>query len=57
MTTYFAKTKLLAALAALSPFAAFAGTPPVMTVPEPGTWALVAVAGVIGVVVARNKRK
>ena len=57
MTTYFAKTKLLAALAALSPFAAFAGTPPFMTVPAPGTWALVAVAGVLCVVVARNQRK
>jgi hypothetical protein len=26
-------------------------------VPEPGTWALIALAGAIGVIVARNKRK
>lgn len=42
---------------AMLPLAAMAGTPPVNNVPEPGTWALVALAGVIGVVVARNKRK
>lgn len=35
---------------------AFAGAPPT-PVPEPGTWALIALAGAIGVVVARNKRK
>lgn len=48
--------KLVFAIASLLPFAAQAGnvaTP----VPEPGTWALVALAGVVGVVVARNKRK
>jgi hypothetical protein len=35
---------------------AFAGEVP-NAVPEPGTWALIALAGAIGVVVARNKRK
>jgi hypothetical protein len=48
--------KLAAALAAFSPLLAFAGVP-VNNVPEPGTWALVALAGAIGVAVVRNKRK
>jgi len=55
MNTVPSLAKWVAALAASLPFAAFAGTP--NAVPEPGTWALVALAGAIGVVVARNKRK
>lgn len=55
MTTFRPLAQLTAALAAFSPLAAFAGTP--VPIPEPGTWALVALAGAIGVVVARNKRK
>lgn len=55
MNPFSSIAKLAVALAAFSPLVAFAGsgTP----IPEPGTWALVALAGVIGVVVARNKRK
>ena len=56
MNTFRPVAKLAAALAALSPLLAFAGTPGT-PIPEPGTWALVALAGAIGVVVARNKRK
>lgn len=58
MNTFRPLAKLAAALATFSPLASFAGTiiPP-NAVPEPGTWALVALAGAIGVVVARNKRK
>lgn len=56
MNTFPRLAKLAAALAVFSPLAAFAGTAPT-PVPEPGTWALVALAGAIGVVVARNKRK
>jgi hypothetical protein len=55
MNTFRPLAKLAAALAAFSPLAAFAGTG--TPIPEPGTWALVALAGAIGVVVARNKRK
>lgn len=56
MNTFQRLAKLVAALAALSPLAALAGTPST-PIPEPGTWALVALAGAIGVVVARSKRK
>lgn len=56
MNTFRPLAKLAVALAAFSPLLAFAGTSPT-PVPEPGTWALVALAGAIGVVVARNKRK
>ncbi len=56
MNTFRPFAKVAAALAAFSPLLAFAGTPGAQ-VPEPGTWALVALAGAIGVVVARNKRK
>ena len=50
--------KHLTALLALLPVLAHAGTViPPNNVPEPETWALVALAGVIGAVVARNKRK
>jgi hypothetical protein len=43
---------------AIASSTAFAGAvPPSNEVPEPGTWALIALAGAIGVVVARNKRK
>jgi hypothetical protein len=48
----------LAPLLALLPMLARAADAPVLNkVPEPGTWALVALAGVIGVAVARRKRK
>lgn len=57
MNTFRPLAKLAAVLAAFLPLAAFAGTPGPNPVPEPGTWALVALAGVIGVVVARSKRK
>ena len=56
MNTFRPFAKVAAALVALAPLTAFAGAPPT-SVPEPGTWALVALAGAIGVVVARNKRK
>jgi PEP-CTERM motif len=57
MNTFRPFAKLAAVLAALLPVAAFAGTSGPSPIPEPGTWALVALAGVIGVVVARSKRK
>ena len=56
MNTLHTLSKAAVALAALSPMLAFAGTPGT-PIPEPGTWSLVALAGAIGVVVARNKRK
>lgn len=56
MNTVRSISKLAAALAAFSPLVALAGSPGT-PIPEPGTWALVALAGAIGVVVARNKRK
>lgn len=31
--------------------------PPPNQVPEPGTWALVGLAAVVGIVVSRNRRK
>jgi hypothetical protein len=46
----------LSALALMTTHALAGDTGP-QPIPEPGTWALIALAGVIGVVVARNKRK
>jgi hypothetical protein len=48
--------KFLIAASVLLSFAAQAGNP-TNNVPEPGTWVLIALAGVIGAVVARNKGK
>jgi hypothetical protein len=54
------RSKLFTAAAALASLmftmAAHAGAPP-NPVPEPGTWALVGLAAVVGWVAARGKRK
>jgi hypothetical protein len=54
------RTKIIAASVATSSmfaaFAAHAGTAP-QVVPEPGTFALVGLAAVVGIVVSRNRRK
>ena len=56
MKTFSTLSRMAAALAASSPLAALAGTPGT-PIPEPGTWALVALAGAIGVAISRSKRK
>lgn len=56
MTTVRIFAKLAAAMTAALPFAAQAGST-TNDVPEPASWALVALAGVIGCVIVRNKRK
>lgn len=50
-------TGLAAGAFGLLPVLAQAGTGGGNPLPEPGTWALVALAGAIGAVIVRNKRK
>ena len=54
-------SKIVTAIAALSglmfSLSSHAGSPIPNDVPEPGTWALVGLAGVIGWAVTRSKRK
>ena len=51
------RTLALTGLAFISTWASAGSTGGSNEVPEPGTWALIALAGAIGVAVARSKRK